>query len=92
MTTNALNCLFTLVKFCVCGLVVGIVLVMILVVLTGGVSSLTSNNSSYLGTEKQWAQIMFEWLLIRGALGGLAIGFVAGLIRVVVVSRRGMSA
>jgi len=82
------NHLLTLLKFAFYGLVVGVILVMILVVLTGGVSSLTSNKSSFLGTEKQWAWIMLEWLLIRGALGGLAIGFVAGVIRVVVVSHQ----
>lgn len=88
MSTNAFNHLLTLVKFSVYGLVGGVILVMIVVVLTGGVSSLTSNNSSFLGTEKQWAQVMLKWLLIRGALAGLAIGLVVGLIKIAVRYRR----
>jgi len=85
---NALNYLLTLLKYVVLGFVGGVVVVTVVFMVVSGPSSLVSNNSSWLGTEKQWAQIMLRFLVARGALWGLAIGLVAGVIRIV-VSRRG---
>lgn len=83
------NHLMTLLKYALIGLVVGVVVITVVFMVVSGPSSLVSNTSSWLGTEKQWARIMLQFLVVRGALCGLAIGLVAGLIRIVVVSRRG---
>ena len=71
------------------GFVGGVVVVTVVFMVVSGPSSLVSNNSSWLGTEKQWARIMLRFLVVRGALFGLALGLVAGLIKIVVASRRG---
>ena len=79
----------TLLKYAVLGLVVGVVVITVVFMVVSGPSSLVSNTSSWLGTEKQWARIMLRFLVVRGALFGLAIGFVAGVIRIGVAFRRG---
>jgi hypothetical protein len=89
--TSAFNHLFTLLKFALWGFVGGVGVVTLVFMIVDGPSSLISNNSSWLGTEKHWARIMLRFLVVRGALCGLAIGLVAGLIKIVVVSRRGNS-
>ena len=89
MSTTALNHLMTLLKYALIGFVGGVVVVTVVFMLVSGPSSLVSNTSSWLGTEKQWARIMLRFLVVRGALFGLALGLVSGLIKIVVVSRRG---
>ena len=88
MNTSPLNPLLTLLKYAVLGLVGGVVVVTVVSMVVGGPSALFSNKSTWLGTEKQWARAVLWFFVVRGALGGLAIGFVAGLMRIL-VSRRG---
>jgi len=89
MSTSPLNSLLTLLKYAVLGLVGGVVVVTVVSMVIGGPSALFSNKSTWLGTEKQWARAMLWFLIVRGALCGVAIGFVAGLVKIIVVSHRG---
>ena len=77
MNTTAVNHLMTLLQYALIGFVGGVVVVTLVFMVVSGPSSLVSNNSSWLGTEKQWARIMLRFLVVRGALWGLAIGLVA---------------
>ena len=89
MSTTTVNHLMTLLKYALIGLVVGVVVITVVFMVVSGPSSLVSNKSSWLGTEKQWARAVLWFLIVRGALCGLAIGFVAGLVKIIVVSHRG---
>jgi hypothetical protein len=87
MSTKTLNYVRTLLKYSVLGFVGGVVIVTVVSIIIGGPSALFSNKSTWLGTEKQWARAVLWFLVVRGALCGLAIGLVAGLIRIVIASR-----
>jgi hypothetical protein len=89
MSTKTLNYVRTLLKYSVLGFVGGVVIVTVVSIIIGGPSALFSNKSTWLGTEKQWARAMLWFLVVRGALCGLGIGLVAGLIRIVIASRPG---
>jgi hypothetical protein len=80
--------LVTLLKYSFIGLIGGAVLVAFVAILVSGPSSFFSTKSSWLGTEKDWARGILLYLAIRGAIFGLVLGLVAGVFRVLVLSRR----
>ena len=80
--------LVALLKYSFIGLVAGAVLIAVVAILVSGPSSFFSTNSSWLGTEKDWARGILLYLAIRGAIVGLVLGLVAGVFRVLVFSRR----
>ena len=88
MSTTALNHLLTLFKYALIGLVGGAVVVALVAIIISGPSSFFSNKSSWLGMEKQWARGILLYFTVRGALWGLVLGLVGGLIRIAVIIRR----
>lgn len=89
MSATAANYLMILLKYAIIGLIVGAVVVALVVIVVSGPSSFFSKNSSWLGTEKQWARMLLLYMTVRGALCGLVLGLIGGLIRIAVLSRRG---
>ncbi len=69
MSTTALNHLMTLLKYALVGLVVGALVVALVAIIVSGPSSFFSNQSSWLGTEKQWARGILWYLTVRGFCG-----------------------
>ena len=84
-----MNHLITLLKYALIGLVGGAVVVALVAIIVGGPFSFFSNKSSWLGMEKQWARGILLYLTLRGALWGLVLGLVGGVIRIAVMSRQG---
>ena len=75
--------IFTPLKYALIGLVGGTLLVVIILLAITG-RSLSSTNSSPLGMEKDWARLGLYYYTVLGAIWSTIIGFVAGLIRVLV--------
>ena len=71
-------------KYAIIGLVGCALLVALVCVLVAGPSSFTSTNSSLLGTEKDWTRALFLYFTALGAISGLILGLVIGIIRVLV--------
>ncbi len=74
--------LITLFKYAFIGLVGGALLVVLVAVIVSGPSSFFSKQSSWLGMEKDWARGILLYLAVRGAIWGLVLGLIGGVIRV----------
>ena len=69
-------------KYALIGLVGGALLVALVAIIVSGPSSLFSKQSSWLGMEKEWARGMLLYFTIWGAIGGVVIGLIIGVVRV----------